>query len=148
MPGKPISLLAFGGMSASTGKDGTKNLYGLRGSHQSPGSGLRNSTDALQYTSNNLTLTPDKFAAMTVTCTGNKTPIPDCQDNHSSQSVAGWIGSDIQVGDYNLGVNNLTVTVTFTITDPFQAQRAAGPAPFTEVYRTVFTLNRDEDDPH
>jgi hypothetical protein len=85
---------------------------------------------------------------MSVTCTGNKTPIPDCKDNHSSQSVSGWIGSDIQVGDNNLGVNNLTVEVAFTITDSFQAQRATGTAPFTNVYYTSFTLNRDEDDPH
>ena len=141
------NLLAFGGMSASTGKDGTRYLYGIRGRQAAPASGLR-STGAVQYTSNNLTLTPDKFATMSVACTGAGTPIPDCTSGNSSQSVAGWIGSDIQVGDYNLGVNNLTVTVTFTVTDPFEAQRAKGAAPFTSVYRTIFTLNRDEADPH
>jgi hypothetical protein len=85
---------------------------------------------------------------MSVTCTGSKTPIPDCADNHSSQSVSGWIGSDITVAGGPQGVNNLTVKVTFVITDSFEAQRANGPAPFTQTYHTVFTLNRDEADPH
>ncbi|MBA2588135.1 MAG: prepilin-type N-terminal cleavage/methylation domain-containing protein [Alphaproteobacteria bacterium] len=142
------NLLAFGGKSASTGKDGTKYLYGLRGFNKAPGNGLRTSTNALQFTSNKLTLTPDSFATMSVTCTGSGTPIPDCKDNHSSQSVSGWIGSDIKLDDGPKGVNNLTAEVTFTITDAFQAQRANGTAAFTDTYYTSFTLNRDEDDPH
>ena len=141
------NLLAYGGMSASTGKDGTKYLYGIRGRKQQPSNGLRDSTDALQYDSNKLTLTPDKFAAMTVKCTATGLPVPDCTTG-ANQSVGGWIGSDIQLADSNNGVNDLTTAVTFTITDPFQAQRADSPRQFTEVYRTVFTLNRDEDDPH
>jgi hypothetical protein len=32
--------------------------------------------------------------------------------------------------------------------NPYQVQRAANPALFAEVYRTIFTYNRDEDDPH
>jgi prepilin-type N-terminal cleavage/methylation domain-containing protein len=142
------NLLAFGGMSAGLGKDGTKNLYGMRGFNKAPGNGLRNSTNALQYTSNKLTLTPDSFATLSVRCAGAGIPIPDCKDNHSSQSVSGWIGSDIKVDGGPKGVNNLTAEVTFIITDPFQAQRAIGTAPFTTAYYTSFTLNRDEDDPH
>ena len=141
-------LLALGGVSTSTGKDGTKNVYGIRGFNAAPANGMRTASNALQYTSNKLTLTPDSFAIMTVPCTGTGTPIPDCSSSNSSQKVTGWIGSDIQVGSYTLGVNNLTVKVTFVITDSFEAQRADGPAPFTQTYHTVFTLNRDEADPH
>ncbi len=141
-------LLAFGGQSASAGKDGTKNLYGLRGFNSAPNNGLRTSSDALQYTSNNLTLTPDSFATMSVTCTGAGTPIPDCKNSSSSQSVSGWIGNDIKLDSGNKGVNGLTAEVTFTITDSFEAQRAKGSAPFTNTYYTSFTLNRDEADPH
>jgi prepilin-type N-terminal cleavage/methylation domain-containing protein len=142
------NVLAFGGLSSSTGKDGTKYLYGVRGFNQAPGNGLRTSTNDLQYTSNKLTLNPDKFASMAVKCTGNGTPIPDCGSAGSTQNVTGWIGSDIKLQAGGQSVNNLTVEVTFTITDPFQAQRANGPSAFTEAYHTVFTLNRDEDDPH
>jgi prepilin-type N-terminal cleavage/methylation domain-containing protein len=141
-----FSLLAFGGVSTSSGNDGTKNVYGIRGSFRQPGNGLR-SNAALQYTKNNLTLTPDKFASMTVTCTGAGTPIPDCANASSTQTIAGWIGKDIQLAAGGVSVNGLTVNVTFTITDPFQAQRADGPSVFTDTYHTVFTLNRNEDDP-
>jgi hypothetical protein len=37
--------------------------------------------------------------------------------------------------------------VVITVTDPFQAQRAADPRSATETYRTSFTLNRDTTDP-
>jgi prepilin-type N-terminal cleavage/methylation domain-containing protein len=140
------NLLAFGGRSASTGNDGTKNVYGLRGAHQSPGSGLRQNA-ALKYTNNGLTLTPDKFAAMTVTCTGVGTPIPDCANASSTQSVQGWTGKNIQLDAGGKSINGLTVNVTITITDPFQAQRAKGTALFTDTYRSVFSLGRDENDP-
>lgn len=141
-----FDLLAYGGNSSSTGDDGTKYLYGVRGSNQEPNSGLR-SNGALRYSNNNLTLTPDKFAAMTVTCTGASTPIPDCANSASTKTVQGWIGSDIQMDAGGKSINNLTVNVTFTITDAFEAQRAKGPSAFTDTYRTVFTLNRNEDDP-
>lgn len=142
------NLLAFGGMSAIVGKDGTKYLYGMRGRKTSPTGGQRTTSNALQYTNNKLTLTPDSFATMSVTCTGVGTPIPDCKDNHSAQSVSGWIGSDIKLDDGPKGVNNLTAEVTFTISDPFEAQRATGTTLFTSTYYTSFTFNRDEDDPH
>jgi len=139
------NLLAFGGMSASTGDDGTKFVYGLPGSHQSPGSGLRQNA-ALKYTNNGLTLTPDKFAAMTVTCTGVGTPIPDCANASSTQSVQGWIGKNIQLDAGAKSVNGHTVNVTLTITDPFEAQRAKGTSAFTGIYHTVFTLGLDQND--
>jgi prepilin-type N-terminal cleavage/methylation domain-containing protein len=141
-----FSVLAFGGQAATNGNDGTKNLYGIRGFQQAPGSGLRSSA-TLQYASNNLTLTPDKFASMSVPCTGVGTPIPDCASAGSAQTVTGWIGKDIQMQAGGKSINGLTVNVTFTITDPFQAQRAKGPAAFTDTYRTVFTLNRKENNP-
>lgn len=149
-----FEVLAFGGRSATVGKDGTKNLYGVRGFNKAPPNGLR-SNGALQYASNKLTLTPDKFASFTVTCTANNIPIPDCNSPGpgpgpgpgSTKTVQGWIGDDIKLDGGPKGVNNLTVNVTFTITDPFQASRADGPLGFSDSYRTIFTLNRDEDDP-
>jgi len=141
-------LLAWGAQSASAGKDGTNNLYGLRGFHTAPPNGLRTSTNALQYTSNILTITPDSFATMTVTCIGVGTPIPDCKDNHSTQLVGGWIGGDIKLQAGGQAVSGRTVEVSFTITDSFQAVRANAPGQFSNSYYTIFTLNRDEDDPH
>jgi hypothetical protein len=140
--------LAYGAQSSSVGKDGTKNIYSLRGFNKAPGNGLRTASNALQYTSNKLTLTPDSFATMNVSCTGAGTPVPDCKDNHSTQSVAGWIGSDIKLQAGPQAVNGLTVEVSFTITDSFEAVRANAPGQFSDSYYTVFTLNRDEDDPH
>ena len=141
-----FAVLAFGGRAATNGNDGTKNLYGIRGFRQAPGSGLRSSA-ALSYASNNLTLTPDKFASMSVPCSGVATPIPDCAAAGTPRTVTGWLGKDIQLQAGGKSINGLTVQVTFTITDPFQAQRADGPAAFTETYRTVFTMNREENDP-
>ena len=63
--------------------------------------------------------------------------------------MTGWIGSDIKLNAGSRSVvEQPTVEVTFTITEPFETQRADGPAVFAETYHTVFTLNRDEDDPH
>ena len=83
-----------------------------------------------------------------MTCTGAGIPVPDCKDNHSTQSVAGWIGNDVKFRPGRQAVNGLTVEVSFTITDTPEAVRAKGPAQFSNSYYTVFTLNRDEDDPH
>jgi hypothetical protein len=141
-------LMAYGAQSSSIGKDGTHNLYAIRGFNAAPHNGMRTSANALQYTSNKLTVVPDSFATMTVTCTGASTPIPDCKDNHSTQSVAGWIGNDVQLQAGPQAVNGLTVEVSFTITDTPEAVRSQGPTQFSNSYYTVFTLNRDEDDPH
>jgi len=141
-------LLAFGAISSSTGKDGTKNLYGLRGFNNAPANGLRTTVNALKYTSNRLTLTPDTVATMTITCKGVGIPVPDCADNHSTQSVGGWIGSDIKLDAGASSIKGITVKVTFSITDPFEAQRAYSPGQFTDTYYEVFTMNRDEADPN
>jgi len=146
-----FDLLAYGGRSASTGKDGTKNIYSLHGMKAAPPGGLRSNLGALQYTSNKLTLTTDQFSTMTIACTGAGAPVPDCKSNKgpgSSLSVGGWIGSDIKLDGGPKSVNNRTVAATFVITDAFEAQRAVAPALFSDTYRAVFTLNRDEDDPH
>ncbi|MBV9549429.1 MAG: prepilin-type N-terminal cleavage/methylation domain-containing protein [Alphaproteobacteria bacterium] len=138
-------LLAYGGMATSNGNDGTKYLYGIRGRAAAPSSGLRNNY-ALQYTSNNLTLTPDKFAAMTITCTAAANPLPDCGGS-GSKTVQGWLGNDVTFQSSSRSVAGDTVEMTFTVTDPYQIQRAKSAALFTDTYRTVFTLNRMESDP-
>lgn len=141
------SLLAYGGVSSSTGNDGTKYLYSMRGRHAVPSGGFRNSTDAFQYTSNNLTLTPDQFSTMAVACTGSGTPVPDCTSSGNSQNVTGWMGNAATLNGGSNGVNNQTVAVTFYITNAFEAQRAKAPGLFTERYRAIFTLNLKENDP-
>jgi prepilin-type N-terminal cleavage/methylation domain-containing protein len=141
-------LMAYGAQSSSVGKDGTSNLYAIRGFNVAPPNGMRTPTNALQYTSNRLTIAPDSFATMTVTCMGVGTPVPDCKDNHSTQSVAGWIGSDVKLQAGPQAVSGLTVEVSFTVTDTAEAVRAKGPAQFSNNYYTIFTLNRDEADPH
>jgi prepilin-type N-terminal cleavage/methylation domain-containing protein len=143
-----FALLAYGGRSASAGKDGTKNVYGLRGRKAAPSGGQRSATNALKYTSNNLTLNQDSFATMTITCKGADNPVPDCKDNHSTQSVGGWIGNDIKLEAGGKSVAGETVQVTFTITNAFQAQRAVSPTQFSNTFYTVFAMNREEDDPH
>lgn len=138
--------IALGGRSSSTGNDGTKNLYGLRGRFSAPSSGLRQNY-ALRYRSNNLTLMPDSFAAMSVPCTAAGQPLPDCADGSSIKSVQGWLGDDIQINNSSRSVAGRTVEVTIALTDPFQAQRAKSPSQFSQTYRAIFTLNREEGDP-
>ena len=138
-------VLAYGGASTASGNDVTGYIYGINGRHAAPASGLR-SNGAFQYTSNNLTLTPDKFASMTVSCTGAGTPVPDCTAG-GSVALQGWLGRDVQINASSRSVANQTVEVTMSITDSFQAQRAKSPGDFTESYRGVFFLNRDETDP-
>ena len=139
-----FDVLAYGGRSASTGNDGTMNVYGIRGRHQAPGSGMRNNY-ALRYSSNNLTLTPDLAAPMTIACIAATNPMPDC--GVGSQTVNGWLGSDIQLNTASRSVVNKTAEVTMTVMDPYEIQRAKNPATFADTYRTIFTLNRNENDP-
>lgn len=140
-----LNLLMLGGVSSTAGTDGSKNLYGINGRSSPPASGLR-SNYAVQYASNNLTLSPDKFAALTVQCAGSANPLPDCTASEA-KSVQGWLGSDVQVNSSTRSIANRTVEVTTVITDPFQAQAARDATQFTEKYRTVATLNRNESDP-
>ena len=112
---------------------------------------LGRSNYAVTLTSNRLTLTPDKLAAMTVSCSANAIPLPDCRigpgpGGGATQSVQGWVGQDIQVTGGPGAVGN-TVEVTFNIINPFEIQRAIGPSAFSENYRAIFTLNRGEPDP-
>jgi prepilin-type N-terminal cleavage/methylation domain-containing protein len=140
-----LNLLMLGGVSATAGNDASKNVYGINGRSSAPASGLR-SNYAVHYTSNNLTLSPDTFAAMTVTCTGPATPLPDCTGTET-KSVQGWLGSDVQINSATRSVANKTVEVSTVITNPFEAQRARAPTQFTEKYRTILTLNTTETDP-
>jgi hypothetical protein len=146
-------LLAYGGVSGSVGKDGTNNVYGLREMNKAPGGpgGSLRSNYAVTLTSNRLTLTPDTLAAMTIGCSANAVPLPDCRigpgpGGGATQSVRGWVGQDIQVMGGPSAVGN-TVEVTFNIINPFEIQRAIGPSAFSENYRAIFTLNRGEPDP-
>jgi len=148
-------LMAYGGTSGSIGKDGTNNVYGLREMNKAPGgpAGALRSNYALRLTSNRLTLTPDTIAAMTISCSANGVPLPDCHlgagpggGPGAAQSVQGWLGQDVQV---TAGPNAMgkTVQVAFNIINPYEIQRAASPSLFSENYHAIFTLNRGEDDP-
>lgn len=141
------NLWAYGGKSASNGKDNTKNVYGIRGRQKAPDSDeLRISTGALKYENNELTLSPDRFASMSVKCKGTNNPIPDCT-GLSTKTVTGWLGDDVIVDKNVDDIGKGWSTVTFTITNPYQAQRANSGLHFTDTYRTVFAHNRMEDDP-
>jgi prepilin-type N-terminal cleavage/methylation domain-containing protein len=147
-----FDVLAYGGYSASTGNDGTKYIYGIRGSHQAPGAAGLRSNYSLRYTANNLTLTPDLSAAMTVTCESAGDPMPDCGANGpkgpgTNLTVKGWLGNDFVVNSGARNVAGQTVEVTMTIMNPYEIQRAQNPAAFADTYRTIFTLNRNESDP-
>jgi prepilin-type N-terminal cleavage/methylation domain-containing protein len=139
-------LLSLGGRASTTGNDGTKNLYGWRERFTEPNSSTRNNY-ALRFRSNNLTLTPDRTSSMSITCTGDGTPMPDCNSSSGAITVAGWIGSAINTNIASRSISGRTMEVTFTIMNPFQIQRANSPAFFAENYRAIFTLNREEDDP-
>jgi prepilin-type N-terminal cleavage/methylation domain-containing protein len=147
-------LLAYGGTSGSIGKDGTNNVYGLREMNKAPGgpAGALRSDYALTLTSNRLTLKPDTIATMTINCSANGVPLPDCRIGgpkggpDATQSVAGWLGQDVKVTAGPSAVGN-TVQVSFNIINPFEIQRAANPSVFSENYHTIFTLNRGEKDP-
>jgi len=147
-----FDLLAYGGTSAGTGNDGTNNVYGIRGSHNAPAApGLRKNY-AFQYTDNKLTLTPDFSATMTVICVAAGNPVSDCaaggpKGPGSTVTVQGWLGGDFVMNGGPRNVAGKTVEVTMTIMDPYEIQRAQNPATFADTYRTIFTLNRNENDP-
>ncbi len=137
-------ILSLGGKSSSTGNDGTQNVYGIEERKQKP-SGSQRSNYALQYKSNNLTLTPDIVSSMTIACVSPKNPLPDC--GAGNKTVTGWIGNNMTLNDGSRSVSGDTVEVTFIIANPFQVQRAKGPAVFAETYHAIFTYNREENDP-
>jgi prepilin-type N-terminal cleavage/methylation domain-containing protein len=137
-------VLSLGARSTSNGNDGTKNVYGIRERFAKP-SGSQRSNYAFSYTSNNITLTPDTVASMTIACVSTKNPLPDC--GSGNKTVTGWIGSNMTLSTSSHSVSGKTVEVTFTVMNPFQVQRAVGPALFAENYHAVFTFNREEDDP-
>jgi len=140
-------LWAYGGMAATNGDDSTKFVYGIRGRKNAPDDDdLRSSTGALSYTSNDLTLTPDRFASMTIDCKGSGNPVPACTGT-SNRTVTGWLGDDVELDSEGSSLGEGWVTVKFTITNPYQAQRATAHAQFSDTYQTVFALNRNEDDP-
>ena len=139
-------VLSLGGLASTTGNDGTKNVYGLRGHFAAPTRSMR-SNYSLRYISNNLTLTPDLLASMSITCTGTGIPIPDCTSGSGTKTVNGWIGAAASTNTSSRSVSNKTMEVTFTIMNPFEIQRAVSPSVFAENYHAIFTFNRDEDDP-
>jgi len=139
-------VFSLGGLSSTSGNDGTKNVYGLRERFAVPTSSMRTNY-SIRYISNNLTLTPDLIASMSVTCTGTGVPLPDCTSGAGTKTVKGWLGSHPQTNTASRSVSNKTVELTFTIMNPFEVQRAVSPSLFAENYHVIFTLNRNEDDP-
>lgn len=140
-----FDILANGARSTNNGNDGIPYLYGLRGRQAAPTGASLRSNYSLQYASNGLTVTPDRFAAMTVTCTGTAKPLPDCAAAQT-KTVTGWMGNDVGISYTEGNVDGRTINITITITDPVQAQRAENITA-SETYRTTFTMNRDEIDP-
>jgi prepilin-type N-terminal cleavage/methylation domain-containing protein len=140
-----FDVMAYGGTSPATGNDGTKNVYGLRGSNKAPGApGLRKNY-AFQYTNNKLTLTPDFAAPMSIACVSPANPMPDC--GGGTKTVRGWMGSDFVLNSGPRNVAGVTVEMTMTVMDPYEIQRAQSPAIFADTYRSIFTLNLNENDP-
>lgn len=139
-----FDILINGARSQSTGNDGTKALYGLSAWQQAPNGSLR-SNYAFRFSSNGLTVSPDKFAAISVTCTGTAAPLPDC--GTGTRSVTGWIGADADIEDRKRVIAGRTMEIIMTFTDPQGAQRAKNSAIATETFRTIATFMRDENDP-
>jgi hypothetical protein len=142
-----FDLIGNGAKASTNGADGLPYLYGIHGRNAAPAAPSLRSNYTLQYASNNMTVTGDSVAAMTVTCRAAGAPMPDCSAAGDSKTVAGWIGNDFSIDASSGSVNSRTVEVTLTLTDPFQAQRADNPATATQTYRTLLTLNRDTPDP-
>lgn len=143
-----FELWAYGGISATAGKDGTKYVYGIRGSHTQPPKGdISKPTGTLIYKQNNITLTADQFASMSIACKGEGDPVPKCKADLKPISMTGWLGDDPDIKKKGGSIGEGWATVSYTITNPFQAQRGPSGTPFTDTYQTVFTLNRMENDP-
>ncbi|HKD75130.1 MAG TPA: prepilin-type N-terminal cleavage/methylation domain-containing protein [Ktedonobacterales bacterium] len=142
-----FDLIGNGAKASTNGTDGLPYLYGIHGRNAAPSASSLRSNYTLQYASNNMTVTGDSIAAMTVTCRAAGAPMPDCGAAGDSRTVAGWIGNDFAIDASSGSVNSRTVEVTLTLTDPFQAQRADNPATATQTYHTLLTLNRDTPDP-
>jgi prepilin-type N-terminal cleavage/methylation domain-containing protein len=138
-------VLAYGGKGPAAGRDGTNYVYGVRGRKNKPGRGMR-SEYAFEYTSNHITLAPDRSASMMVTCTGSGQPVPGCGASGSTKRVEGWMAADVDVDD-KYTVANETVEIEMTVMSPYQIQRAKDTSAFKDSYRAIFTLNRMENDP-
>ena len=142
-----LDLIGNGARAATNGNDGTPNIYGIRGRKAAPSANSLRSNYKLQYVSNNLTVTGDALPSQTISCTAAARPLPDCSSAGQNKTVTGWIGDSFKVTASARAIASRTVEVTVTLTDPFQAQRAANPATATQTYRTLFTLNLDAGDP-
>ena len=140
-----MDVIGNGAHMTVTGHDGSLEIYGIRGRDNPPGGSLR-ANYVLQYQSNGLTVNGDSIASVSITCSANGQPVPDCPSPGDKRTVSGWIGDDVSLSNSRSAASR-TVEVTITITDPFQAQRAVNPASATQTYRTSFTLNRDVGDP-
>lgn len=139
-----FDTLVNGAISTTTGNDGTKNIYGLDGRKAAPNSAFRTNY-AFSYSSNNLTLTPDKFAAISIVCKATAAPLPDCVSG--TKSVTGWMGADADIETSKRVVMGRTFEIIFTVTDPFEAPLLQKPSDATVAFRTIATRMRDENDP-
>jgi prepilin-type N-terminal cleavage/methylation domain-containing protein len=141
-----FDLIGSGAKGGSNGNDSTPYLYGVRGRKLAPLGPLRTNY-RLQYQSNNLTVSGDTMAGMTLTCTGVAAPLPDCASAGEAKTVTGWIGSDPSLNAATRSVVGRTVEMTITVSNPYQLQRTTNPASASEIYRTIYALNRDVADP-
>lgn len=142
------SLLADGARFGTNGTDGTRSGYGLHGMTVAPSGTLR-ATYRLGFVSNGHTVMSDQFAPVSVRCTGAGTPIPDCASASQTKTMSGFLSQDVSMNVEDRSVDNRTAEVSFTLTDPFQAQRLENPAQATQTYRAIFTLldqQHDDDD--
>lgn len=146
-----FGLLADGGAVASgtTGTDGTRSIYGLRGDYSAPaGSSLRQNYQ-LVLSSNGQQAVGDTMATINVTCKGAADPLPDCGAAGQQKAVNGWLGADPALNAASRSVRNpvmgnrMTVETSITLTQPYRALKALRPAQATDTYRNIFSMNRE-----
>jgi len=89
----------------------------------------------------------DSVASMTVTCSADGVPLPDCIGTES-KTVAGWIGKDLSLSTASRSVVGRTVETNGDVNR--SVSNASGPSiPLSQAKPTArfFTLNRDIADP-
>ncbi len=84
-----------------------------------------------------------KFTLFTITCQGDKDPLPDCVGTEEID-VKGYVGDDPKLYAIQRSVSDRTREIEIMIIDPVGIARKINPARSNrETYRTIYMLNKD-----
>jgi len=135
-----FDLLLDGGLA------GTEEIFGLRGLGAAPAAAELQVTNGYRVRLLNngaaLALEGPRTTAGTITCIAAGDPIPACA-GAGALTVEGYLGGP-PVLNASRSINSRTQELELTLFNPYLLRRSDVTAQqAVEVYRTIFTLNRD-----